>query len=351
MKQEVPFSSKRFLLTLTLCACAVILLQNHDLSRALSFPLALGAVAAGLIVCFLLFLPAVWLKKRWDSDVLTLVQSRGRAAQGMVAVIYSAYFLYVAAYFLLPYTDMFCKKYYTETNPCPVAFLLLACCVYAAFKGANVITRFGIFLFVLAMVTNFMMFGGSLSSLDMHNGSLGWQGNPADFGNHVIYFVTPCFIAALFACLSGDATRFRVHQIVTALGLTGVKYALVLFFLTFAAGEYAARQAYETFVLSRVAHFGDYAGVESLYMALATMSVFMIVSLLLCGVTKAWHCGGNLWVLALLTGLVFVLQLWAVSNDAIRELFTRPLLLIALTLITAAVIPLLVGWGERRRHA
>ena len=57
MKQEVPFSSKRFLLTLTLCACAVILLQNHDLSRALSFPLALGAVAAGLIVCFLLFLP------------------------------------------------------------------------------------------------------------------------------------------------------------------------------------------------------------------------------------------------------------------------------------------------------
>ena len=163
-------------------------------------------------------MPAVWLKKRWDSDVLTLVQSRGRAAQGMVAVIYSAYFLYVAAYFLLPYTDMFCKKYYTETNPCPVAFLLLACCVYAAFKGANVITRFGIFLFVLAMVTNFMMFGGSLSSLDMHNGSLGWQGNPADFGNHVIYFVTPCFIAALFACLSGDATRFRVHQIVTALG-------------------------------------------------------------------------------------------------------------------------------------
>ena len=163
MKQEVPLSSKRFLLTLTLCACAVILLQNHDLSRALSFPLALGAVAAGLIVCFLLFLPAVWLKKRWDSDVLTLVQSRGRAAQGMVAVIYSAYFLYVAAYFLLPYTDMFCKKYYTETNPCPVAFLLLACCVYAAFKGANVITRFGIFLFMLAMVTNFMMFGGSLS--------------------------------------------------------------------------------------------------------------------------------------------------------------------------------------------
>ena len=86
-------------------------------------------------------------------------------------------------------------------------------------------------------------------------------------------------------------------------------------------------------------------------MALATMSVFMIISLLLCGVTKAWHCGGNLWVLALLTGLVFALQLWAVSNDAIRELFTRPLLLIALTLITAAVIPLLVGWGERRRHA
>ncbi len=46
MNREVPFSSKRMLLTLTLCACAVILLQNHELSQRLSFPLTLGAMAA-----------------------------------------------------------------------------------------------------------------------------------------------------------------------------------------------------------------------------------------------------------------------------------------------------------------
>ena len=38
-----------------------------------------------------------------------------------------------------------------------------------------------------------------------------------------------------------------------ALLLTGVKYALVLFFIVYAVGAYAARQEYRTFVLSRVA--------------------------------------------------------------------------------------------------
>lgn len=351
MKHDVPFSSKRFLLTLTLCACSVILLENHDLSPELSFPSGIAAMLTGLGVCFLFLLPAMLLKKRFDSDVLTLVSKRSKAMRRVVAAVYSLCFLYVAAYFLLPYTDMFCKKYYPETTRCLIALLLLACSIYAAYKGVNVVTRFGIFLFVLAMVTNGMMFGGCLSSLDFENGSFGFSGSLGAFGNDVIYFVTPCFVAALFGCLSGNAKRFRIHQVVVALGLTGLKYALVLFFLTFSVGAYAERQEYPTFVLSRVAHFGEFAGIESLYMALSTMSVFMILALLLCVVTKAWGKEGKLWLPVVLTGVIFAVQLLAENYRSVEELFTQPMLLNALMFVAAVVMPLWVGWLERRQHA
>ena len=49
MRVEVKFSSKRFLLTLMLCACSVILLQNHDLSRDASFTFRLLCLAAALL--------------------------------------------------------------------------------------------------------------------------------------------------------------------------------------------------------------------------------------------------------------------------------------------------------------
>ena len=154
MRSEVKFSSKRLLLTLMLCACSVILLQNYSVPEKLSFSLRFCSLLLGLAVCFICFLPAVLIKKRSGGDLLSLVSRRSMLEQRAVGVFYAVYFLYASLYFLTPYCDMFCKKYYPDASPCLVAFFLLACCVYAAFKGANAITRFGIFLFALAMLTN-----------------------------------------------------------------------------------------------------------------------------------------------------------------------------------------------------
>ena len=351
MNREVPFSSKRMLLTLTLCACAVILLQNHELSQRLSFPLTLGAMAAGLAVCFLFFIPSVLLKSRHNTDALTLLRSRAKPVRALTAAICGASFLYIAVYFLLPYTEMFCKKYYPDASPCLIAFLLLGCCVYAAVKGVNVITRFGIFLFVLAMTTNLLLFGGCVSSLDFQNGGAFFSGEPEDFLQDMLYFATPCFIAALFACLCGSAKQFRTRHVTIALLMTGVKYALVLFFIVYAVGAYAARQEYRTFVLSRVAHFGSFSGIESFYMALSTMSVFMILSLLLCGVTKSAGKPGSLPLTAALTGGIFVLHWLAELFPFVRECFTRPLLLIGFSFLTAVVLPSVLLIKKRRQHA
>ena len=354
MRTEVKFSSKRLLLTLTLCACSVILLQNYNISTELSFAMKLCCLLFGLAVCFICFLPAVLIKKRFGGDVLSLVNSRSALEQRAVGVFYAVYFLYVSLYFLIPYCDMFCKKYYPDASPCLVAFLLLACCVYAAFKGANAITRFGIFLFALAMMTNILMFGGSVSSLDFDSGAWAIKGGAGAFAQGVVYFATPCFIAVLFVCLAGDARCFKLRHPLIAVALTGLKFALVLFFITFAVGEYAQRQEYQTFVLSRVAHLGSFAGVESFYMALCTMSVFMIISLLLCCLCKSFNKSGSLPFTASFAAAAFVLHFIAANNNSVKEILTDPLLLNIMSILAAVAVPLLYFFRcsfERSRHA
>ena len=106
MNREVPFSSKRMLLALTLCACAVILLQNHELSQRLSFPLTLGAMAAGLAACFVFFIPSMLLKSRYNTDALTLLQNSAKPVRLLTAAVCGAALLYIAVYFLLPYTEI-----------------------------------------------------------------------------------------------------------------------------------------------------------------------------------------------------------------------------------------------------
>ena len=153
MQTEVKFSSKRFLLALLLCACSVILLQNNDLSPNASFTFNAICIAAGLAVCFLFFLPSLILKKQTDSDVLTLARRFTPKLRIPIAIFYALYFVYAALYFLLPYIDMFHTKYFPEVTPCLITFIMLLGCAYAACKGVNVISRFGIFLFLFALLT------------------------------------------------------------------------------------------------------------------------------------------------------------------------------------------------------
>ena len=350
MRTEVKYSSKRLLMTLALCACSVILLQNYSLSTDASFAVNLFCVLTGLVVCFLCFLPAVLIKKHCDSDVLSLVSRRSKPEQRAVIVFYAVYCIYAALYFLIPYTDMFCKKYYPDASPCMIGLLLIVCCVYAAFKGANAITRFGIFLFVLAMLTNILMFGGSVSSLEIDSDIWRLSSDFPSFWRNTVFFATACFAGVIFACLAGDTVNFKLRHPVIAIALTGIKFALVLFFIAFAVGEYAQRQEYQTFVLSRVAHFGLFAGVESFYMALCTMSVFMIISLLLCCVGKSAKKSESLPFISSFAAAVFLLRLIAYNNNSVKEILTDPLVFAIFSVIAAAAVPCVYLIRERSRH-
>ena len=112
MQTKTAFSSKRFLLALMLCACSIILLQNDDVAANTSFTSQLISVFAGLAVCFVLFLPAIYIKTHFNQDVVSLASEGGPKLKIPLMTVYACYFVYTALYFLLPYTEMFHTKYF-----------------------------------------------------------------------------------------------------------------------------------------------------------------------------------------------------------------------------------------------
>ena len=344
------FSSKRFLLTLMLCACSVILLQNYSLSQSSSFTFDLLCLICGLSVCFVLLLPSIIIKRRTNLDFITVANLAAPKLKIPIAFFYSLYFVFTAEYFLLPYTDMFRKKYYGQVTPCVIALLLLITCVYAALKGVNVITRFGIFLFAFALVTNILMFGGSISSLDFSLYGFELSGDASGFFQNTLYFITPAFIAVLYACLSGATKNFKTKQAVFALVFTGVKYALILFFVWFSLGDYAHKQEYQTFMLSRVAHFGRFGGIESFYLALATMSVFMIISLILCAVTKSVGREQDKKTVIIFALILFAAHICGTYLNSVKEIFTSTVIFVIFTAI-ASLLPVCCAFIGRKSNA
>ena len=334
-----------------LCACSIILLQNENIVADTSFTSQSISIFAGLAVCFLLFLPAIYIKTHFNRDVVGLASDGVPWLRIPLAAVYAGYFVYTALYFLLPYTEMFHTKYFPEVSPCLITVLLLVCCVYAALKGVNVISRFGVFLFVFAMVTNFLMFGGSISELDWAHCTFALSGAAGEFLQNLVYFLTPAFVIPIFASLSDGTRNFRLRQPVFALLFTGLKYTAVVFFICFALGDYARRQGFQTFLLSRVAHFGSFAGIESFYQGLSTMSVFMIVSLLLCSITRNTGEKCRAKAIPLFAALILAGDVIAATNNSVKEILTDPTLFAAITAVMAAIIPLIVILIGRKSNA
>jgi hypothetical protein len=344
MKKQISYPSKRLFLALMLCACAVILLQNHNVPPGQSFTVNLLCMLGGMLLCALMFIPAVLIKKRTGSDFLTVAAQKTPKLRLPLACFYCLYFVYAAEYFLIPYTRLFTGKYYTGVSPCVIALLLLAVCVYAAFKGANIVTRFGIFLFAFAIFTNILLFAGSVSSLDFTNNSVLLRGDAESSVRAVVYFAAPAFIAVIFACLSGGISGFKLRQPLFSLLFTSVKFGLVIFFVAFALGKYAERQDYQSFILSRVAHFGAFAGVESFFTALLTMSVFMIISLFLCCMERTTGKEGRLRTIITLTAIIFALRLIAEFSRFVADVLTNDLIMLIFSFAAAFVIPLAYIW-------
>lgn len=335
-KTELP--SKRLFIVLYLCSNIIILLQNYNLTSS-SFSFNLFSLITGCLICFLLYIPIFILTKRTGVDFITFAQRRTPAGILFVSMFYAVYFVFISEYFLLRYSDMFVKKLNQEANIYVVAFITILACAYAAYKGANAIARCAIFLFAFSIVAYIILFSGCIPSLDFTNYDFSFNGNSSDFVHNTIFFATPSFTAVIFGCISGYSKNLKLRQIAITVTATGIIFALILFFAYFSLGAYGNNQEYHTFVLSKISRIGTMSGLESLYLSISTISIFLTISTLLCCIRKNMCECGSLKIISIFVLIILALFICAENYNSIKEVLLNPMWLMILTIIGTVVIP------------
>ncbi len=339
MQTKIKFPSKRLLLLIFLSGVSVILLESFDLPENTSFMFNLLTLFCGFSITALFFIPSAIIKSRTDLDFMSLAHMKTPNAIIFLSAFYCLYFVYTAEYFLIKYCDMFSKKLNSEANIFAVAFVLLAVCVYAAYKGTNAIARCSIFIFAFSFIVLTLIFTGNISNLEINTTDFYFSGSKSDFINNTSFFLTPSFTAVIFAVLSGYTKNFRSRQIIFSVVVTAIIFALILFFTTFVLGEYAFAQDYRCFLLTKTTHFGNVGGFDSLYLSLSVITVFFVISLILTCICKSTGKSSSLPTVLVFSVIIFVFFICTYHFNVAKELLTNHYLLNILTFISAVVIP------------
>ena len=339
MQINFKFPSNRLLLSLFFCGSAVILLQNYNVSNNTSFLFNLICLVVGLVLCCIVFIPSMVLKKKYNLDFFMLTRRKTPRVYYLIMAFYSAYAVYTAEYFLLRYTDMFHDKYFSDAGVNVIAFIMIAICFYGACRGVNIITRFGIILFAFALLCYILIFSGGVQSLDFELHHFDFSVSAIGFISNTTFFLTPSFIAVIFAILSGYSENFKSRQIFVTLISLAVEFAAFLFFVSFALGAYADSQSYQTFLMSKISQISGLSGIESFYFALTTLSVFMIITLLLCCINREMGESKTILNVSVFSIVIFVLHICASYLNSVGEILTNPMLFNLFNIFAAFIIP------------
>lgn len=349
MLTKIKFPSKRLMLALLLSFCSVILLEASYFPKNSSFLFLLFSVLVGFLFAGLLFIPSAVIKSKTDLGFIAYADKKTPSAVIFVSALYCIYFVYTAEYFLLKYSDMFSKRINSDANIYAVAFILLACAVYSACKGANAAVRCSLFIFAFSLIAFVVIISGNISNLEIKLSDFNISGSQSDFISTASLFATPAFTAVIFAVLSGSIKNFRSRHIAITLIIGAAIFGLYIFFALFALGDYAQAQEYSAFLLSKTAHFESIGGLDSFFLASSLLCVFLVLSLSLICICKSSGKSGSPVFASLFALLIFILFISSSFFYSVKKLLTDPYVFNVLTVICAAAVPCVyIIFGRRR---
>lgn len=343
-------SSVQLMIMLFLCGTPVVILQSFYAETKVSFLHTVIAAVVSAAILLLSLLPAAIIRRKTDCDFITFAQRTTPNAVMVITAVYCLYFVYAAVYFLGAYIEMMMGKINPNSNAYVLAFLLIAACVYGAYKGINAITRCAIFLFAFAVLAYFLIFCGNIANLDF-SGNFYETESISDFFRETASLSALALLGVIYACTSGKTKNFRYKQ---PLFLVLALLALVLiseFFVYFVLGSYGRAQDFQFFTLSKTSKIGIMQGLDSVYLALSTSAVFALISMLLVCMNRSAERQSNLTMSVIFGTVVFALYVCSAANGFCREILSNPYIFLAFTAVCVAVESVYFFIFRRRYNA
>lgn len=350
MRDKLGCSSVQLMLTLFVCGSGIIALQTFYSNSELSFLSVLLCLVIAFAVMYVLFLPSVVIKKRTSLDFISFATNKTPSAIIFVSAFYALYFVYTASYFLLKYTDMISQKINPNVELVTLTVLFLSACVYGAYKGTQAITRCGIFIFVLCLVTFALIFGGNVSNLNFENISFNFSGSTQDFISTLSYFATMAVVPVIFAFLCGNIKKFKSKHFLLLTIFLLVLAIIAEFFIFYVLAYFGKQQSFQMFTLSKTAQIGVVNGIDSFFLAWTTSSMFLIITAMLICINKSLGKSKNLALNIAFAIIILVMNICINQYNSIKEIILNPLVFSIFTIISAVILPCgyLVFGGKKK---
>jgi hypothetical protein len=347
--QKLKISSVSLMLTLFVSALTLILMQNYRQDNFSSFLLTAISLPIAMIIILVYFVPSVIIKKRSGLDFFSFAQKVTPSAVVFVSAFYAMYFVYLIEYFLLGYVQIFKLTLNPDASGFVVALLMLLVAVFAARKGIAAVTRFAIFVFAFSLLFFALIFGGSLSGFDFEVNSSIFDASYSDFILSVSKFMTLSFAAVIFSSTAGVCKSFKVKHLVLTIAAILLVILLSIFFIWFVLGEYGKQQSSQMFLLSKSAKLGVIGGLDSFFLAVLAMAMFVLTAIALICIDRAVQRPVGKSVSALFALITLVLFICAENINSVKEILTSAYIFNILNFVAALLIPAVYLICFRRR--
>ena len=341
--------SIQLMLSLFLSVVAIILLQNYNSALSPSFLVNLICIFVATAFVLLYFVPTIIIKRRTNLDFLSFAQRVTPSGVVFTAAFYSLFFIYATVFFLIKFCDVFQSSVNPEASVYVVAAVMLAAAIYAAHKGIGAVTRSGIFIFAFSLVTLAVVFCGNISMLDFNVNPLIGSSYSGGAVSSISAFMQPTFAAVIFASVAKDVKKFKARHIVITVISAAIVMLLSVFFIWFVLGNCGTNQPYQLFLLSKAAQIGSTGGMDSLFLALLSMAVFIVASLCLISLKNTCRNSKKPYMTVVYAVIAFALFVCGENINSVKEILISQNVFNFLTFTSAVLLPIIYLIIFRRR--
>ena len=335
----------QMMIALFVAIIGIILIQNYNFVNQ-SFAASVLSLIIGIIILIICMIPSLIVKRKTNLSFIGFVSRETPTVMIFLSMFYALYFVYVIVNFLLRYSSVFTTTGNRSDAGFFVIFAILAVCVFSSVKGIGAVARCSLFVFAFAVAALALFFGGNIGNLDFSYLEFDFNTSQLQFGSAV--FAMPAFAAVVFGFFEYNSS-IRVKNLIWLLCGIAAVLLIVVFFVYFVLGDYGTMQSYQIFLLSKTAEFGNVGGIDSFYLSLCAMAVFVPVSLCLICVGRVVNRDEDVWCMIIFAAISYVLYLTADYYNSVREIILNPYVFDFFTLLASFVLPIIYITILRRR--
>lgn len=347
MKQPTKISALQFYLMLFLSRIVVSITINSQTVGDKNF---LDNILSSLLLfaaLFLFVLPMLSLNKKYpDASLPSIAEQRMGGFGFGVSAVYGLYFVLMNTFSLSMFLALVLNTLDPMASKWSIAVVIAAIALYGAVKGIETISRASICIFVLFALGMTAIFVALSPNVQLrYTEPLLYDGMEQTLRGFFV-FAARCTSLAEFAVLMPFVQgRKKLGFAVWNSGVTAF-LTILLFFMVSCLGEYAYLQIFPAYTLSAIAEIAGIQRLDALFIGLCMMTLIIRIA---CGLFAVSECISRVMrprmrtvVLAAVSVLSVCTALWITADAKRAGLLFRTEYILPLTVITGAVLPLLV---------